>query len=240
MKIAVCVSGQQRKTNIQFETLNARMKAAFKNFTADYFYHTWDNCLLKKYENMVIEPEPIIDYSPIKDTTVYAGEYFDSKRKKYKKTQKLDYGTKQILAHNSLVAKLNKKYDVIVRVRWDLYFSDALNYACFLEKAKDEGPVGLGWAVMDTKLLDFPVKHNMTKNNPRWWKMISPDSLIMHTPEIWNVDMVNSLHEKKELLPAEWGWYQILCSNGKNNHTTYKGGCINMAPAIGKNWPQFL
>jgi|TARA_B110000211_G_scaffold232834_1_gene297504 hypothetical protein len=227
MKIAVCVSGQQRKTTIDFEQLNIRMKTAFINFDTDYFYHTWDNCVLKEYENIVIESEPIINYSPVKDTTIYAGEYFDLKRKS-KAINKLNRGTKQILAHNSLVAKLNKTYDVIVRVRWDLYFSNTLNYSPFLNKAKHEGPVGLGFPRWDLKMLEEPEEYLKTKNNKRWWKMISPDNLIMHTPETWNVNLVNNLHEKKELLPAEWGWYQILCSDGKDMHTGYRGGAISL------------
>lgn len=227
MKIAVCVSGQQRKTSIDPEILNNRMKTAFENFGADYFYHTWDNCVLKKYNNMIIEPEPVINYSPVKDTTSYAGEYFDLKRKS-KAIEKLNNGTKQILAHNSLVAKLDKPYDIIVRVRWDLYFSDTLDYSEFLKKAKCEGPVGLGYPRWDLKMLANPEEYPKIKSNKRWWKMISPDNLIMHTPEIWSVDMVNSLHKQKELLPAEWGWYQILCSDGNDKHTGYRGGAISL------------
>ena len=231
MRVAVCISGQQRKSSISLDELNSRMKFAFQDFDTDYFYHTWENCVLSnKYENMIIEPEPIIDYSPIKDTITYAGEYFDIKRKTYKKGDKLDNATKQILAHNSLMAKIDKGYDVIVRGRWDLYFSNKLDYQPFLKRAIKAGPVGLGFPKWDRKILDSPTRYEKTRENKRWWKMISPDNLIMHAPNIWNVDKVNSLHQKRELLPAEWGWYQILCSINEDSHTGYRGGAITLAP----------
>lgn len=230
MKIAVCISGQQRKCLVSFDELQSRREKAFSNVDAEYFYHTWDTSIIKNYENIVIEPEPEINYSPIKDTTSYAGEYMEHKRNIYSGKCKLDYSTKQILAHNSLVMRLPKQYDVVVRCRWDLYFSDTLDYRKYLEEAFNKGPVGLGYPKWDMTMLNNPTRYEKTTSNKRWHKMISPDNLIMHKLNIWDTTLVEHLHRSKKLLPAEWGWYQILCNCKEDSHSGYRGGAITMSP----------
>ncbi len=56
--------------------------------------------------------------------------------------------------------------------------------------------------------------------------MIS-DYLIMHKEEHLNTKEVYFLHENKQLLGAEFGWWQILSKPfGGNNHTSVYGGVI--------------
>ena len=53
------------------------------------------------------------------------------------------------------------------------------------------------------------------------------DYLIMHRKKDIDTDKVYKLHSKKNLLGAEWGWWQILSKpSGGENHTSVYGGII--------------
>lgn len=234
MKVAVCVSGQQRaSTKFSRAQHDESMKKAFRDFDVDYYYHTWNNSVMYKYDNMLIQPEPILDYHPVYDTKADAGSSMAKRRTLSTEQTKLFHASKQILAHNALVKTLKKKYDLIVRCRWDLYFSDKVDYSEFMKLAIDKGPVGMGYPKYDQQFLHNPILQERSQDNIRWWKMISPDNLIIHRADIWNTSLVDQLHAEKNLLPAEWGWYQILCGPFGDNHYTYKGGVICTAGVAG-------
>jgi len=229
MKVALCISGQQRQTKILQKEIDKRRLYAFKDVDVDFFLHTWKNQILFYYDDLITEVEPNIDYDPVLDTTEWAGSYFQSKRKE-KKGKSLYNSTKQILAHNTLVSKLKKDYDIIIRCRWDIYFSENINYSEWLKKSYNEGPISMGHRGWNLVYLDNPKPMGglQKKGNLRWEYMISPDAMIIHKPKDWDCNKVISLHKKKELLPGEWGWYQIL-SSGKNNHKGYHGGVLTLA-----------
>jgi hypothetical protein len=234
MRVAVCVSGQQRPFNLFSRKQHEdSMKHAFRDVQADYFYHTWNTSVLYKYENMIIEPEPVLSYHPVYDTTADAGSSFAKRRLLNTDQKKLLHASKQILAHSSLVKRLKDSYDVIVRCRWDLYFSDKVDYKSIIEKSYNDGPIGMGYPKYDKEFLHNPKLQKRDESNIRWWKMISPDNLIFHKAELWNTDLVEKLHAEKNLLPAEWGWYQILCAPFGDHHYGYKGGVICTAGVAG-------
>jgi len=236
MKIAVCISGQQRMNPwADRSEMDDNLLYAFRNVDVDIFRHTWDNSVIYAYEDLIIEPEPEIHYHPVLDTTEFAGEYFQTKRNNGGPSLKLFQGTKQILAHNTLVSRLDKEYDLIVRCRWDVYFSRELDYNRWFEKSYNEGPIGMGYWDWNQKVLNNPTPHlgEQNKNNVRWYKMISPEAMIMHRPEYWDCKRVNDLHESGNLLPAEWGWYQVLV-NGREDHKGYLGGVLTLSQTGGR------
>ena len=223
MKIAVCVSGQQRKTTIDRSILDSRMEEAFSSVDADFYYHTWVDNVLYDYPKMHKQAQPKIDYHPVLDVKHKAGVILEEKRKK-KKSEKFQHASKQILAHAYLCDNLNHKYDMIVRLRWDLYFSEKLDYKKLLEKSYEEGVHGYGYqAGMDHNLLNNPVK--LIKTSRRSDGMLT-DNCIFHKPEWFDTSYVYKLHEDKELLPAEWGFYQTMSEPFNDHHTNFLGGVI--------------
>ena len=58
MKIAVCVSGQQRKTTIDRSILDSRMEEAFSSVDADFYYHTWVDNVLYDYPKIHKQAQP--------------------------------------------------------------------------------------------------------------------------------------------------------------------------------------
>jgi len=229
MKIAFCISGLQRKTDIDYSVLENGMFSAFKNINVDYYYQTWNKNTLINNNKVLVLDEPDIGYDCVADTKSNAGPWLDHKRL-HKSSSKLYNSTKQILAHAFLVKSLRKKYDMIIKCRYDLYFSDKLDYNLYLEKSYEEGPYGFGWrsGKMDNesiKYLNSPEMLKKTTDNIRWNGMMR-DPLIFHRPKHFNTDYVFYLHEKKELLPAEAGWYQILSKPYDDHHTNYFGGVL--------------
>lgn len=223
MKIAVCISGQQRKTTIDRSILDSRMEEAFSSVDADFYYHTWVDNVLYDYPKIHKQVQPKIDYHPVLDVKHKAGVILEEKRKK-KKSEKFQHASKQILAHAYLCDNLNHKYDMIVRLRWDLYFSEKLDYKKLLEKSYEEGVHGYGYqAGMDHNLLNNPVK--LIKTSRRSDGMLT-DNCIFHKPEWFDTSYVYKLHEDKELLPAEWGFYQTMSEPFNDHHTNFLGGVI--------------
>ena len=233
MKVAVCISGQQRNTvGFAYSDLEKRMFHAFRNVDIDYYYQTWDdNKLHDRERDILVLPEPIIHYNPVHDPKYITGPWITRKKKDTENPYpKLFHGTKQILAHNYICKAITKKYDMIVRCRYDLYFSDILDYNKLLEKSYEEGPYGFGWQSgkmkpNDLNALNNPYAIEKRKDNDRWQGMLT-DNLIFHRPEHFNTEYVDHLHNNKELLTAEAGWYQVLSQPYNDHHTNFMGGIL--------------
>ena len=224
MRVAVCISGQQRSTTIHRSVLDDRMHNAFSKVNADFYYHTWMDRVLYNYPKMHKQAQPKVDYHPVFDVKHKAGIIVEEKRKNRDKVNKFQHASKQILAHAYLCDNLNHKYDMIVRLRWDLYFSSRLDYKELLEQSYEEGVYGYGFQErMDYNLLDNPVK--MKKQERRWDGMLT-DNCIFHKPEWFDTSYVYKLHENKELLPAEWGFYQTMSEPYNDHHSNFRGGVI--------------
>ena len=233
MKIAVCVSGQQRNIpRFSYSILEKIMFHAFRNVEADYYYQTWNiNKLNDRERNVLVLPEPDIHYNPVHDPKLVTGTWIKKRKDDVENPHpKLFHGTKQILAHNHLCKAITKKYDMIVRCRYDLYFSDVLDYKKLLEKSHEEGPYGFAWQSgkmhpNDLNVLDNPYTIKKSKDNERWQGMLT-DNMIFHKPEHFNTEYVDHLHDNKELLTAEAGWYQVLSHPYNDHHTNFIGGVL--------------
>lgn len=231
MKIAVCVSGQQRKTTIDRSILQWRMEDAFSSVNADFYYHTWIDSVLYDYPKMYKRIEPNLDYHPMFDVKHKCGVKLERKRKNNSRDsdlgRKFQHGSKQILAHAFLCDKLNCKYDMIVRARWDLYFSDKLDYKELLEKSYEQGVHGYGnpGGIIDYNLLDNPIEVLKSDNYYLDNEMLM-DALIFHRPEWFDTSYVYELHKNKELLPSEWGFYETMSKPFNDHHTNFLGGVI--------------
>tara|TARA_R110000868_G_scaffold289244_1_gene549377 strand:- start:3909 stop:4796 length:888 start_codon:yes stop_codon:yes gene_type:complete len=49
---------------------------------------------------------------------------------------------------------------------------------------------------------------------------------IIHRTHDWNTELIDRLHKDKLLLPAEWGWYQVLVEHPQNRHRHWDGGAV--------------
>jgi hypothetical protein len=233
VKIAVCVSGQQRSVrDFSYSTLEERMFQAFRNVEVDYYYQTWNNNQFNdRARDILVLPEPNIHYHPVHEIINITGPWIARRKADTKNLwEKLSHGTKQILAHNYLCKTISKQYDMIVRCRYDIYFSDVLDYKKLLEKSHDEGPYGFArqsgkMYSEDLKFLNEPCRMEKLKTNERWQGMLS-DNLIFHRPEHFNTEYVDYLHNNKELVTAEAGWYQVLSQPYGDHHTNFIGGVL--------------
>ena len=67
-------------------------------------------------------------------------------------------------------------------------------------------------------------KDSSNINNNDWYQMLA-DNLIIHTSEQLDTSYVYQLHEDKQLLGCEWGWWQTFSKpHGGLNHTSVYGG----------------
>ena len=219
MKIAVCISGLTRKNP---EIHCNKIKSVFPN--ADFYYHTWNGRKYPNEFNVLTSPEPTVNYHPILDTNQNKSTKLEWYRKNKKNIpSKQLNATKQILAHKFLVCQLEKKYDIIIRTRWDAQISNNIDYAPYLEMAYDVGPVGFMTRFLKKDNINKLRVLEKNKSETNWYCYL-PDVLIMHKPEHFDTEYVETLHKNKQLLPAEWGWYQTMSEPYGDIHTSIRGG----------------
>lgn len=228
MRIAVLISGAYKADGRTYEGGNREedkvrslekcrmsLKKAFP--MADFYYHTWHDGNIYEFP-WKIEFEPRISYHPLLDT-----EGFDTP--KYIKTRKkaendIDFRertknqTKQILAHASLLNSIEKDYDIIVRARHDTYVYGMGNFDHLIYKSQREN-IAIGLATLKEHSREFYRLHDVGKDYKECFLF---DQLIIHPRKLFDVEKVYKLHHEKRLLPAEFGWYQVM-----NEHECYSG-----------------
>ena len=70
------------------------------------------------------------------------------------------------------------------------------------------------------KLQELPKDENDINND---WFHFLPSSLIIHHRKHFDVKQVTQLDKNCELLPNEWGWYQVLSAPYGGIHTSVHG-----------------
>jgi hypothetical protein len=223
MRIALCITGLYRNwVNPPIPKLVNSMIKILK--PTDVYYHTWTEIKDKNPYDVYHCPEPILDYHPIDDVRI---ECLHEKFIQYKKDKILHDITanrnKQLLGYADLMSKIPDNYDLIIRARWETIVSEKFDYKSYKEKALHDGPVGFMIRPNRNQSIDDNLIVSKDKSDD--WFYFLPDALIFHKKEQFNVDLVHSLHKEKNLLPAEWGWHQILSRPyGGDIHTSVHGG----------------
>lgn len=236
MNIAICVAGIVRGN------VNDNIKRAqdrFGNITqTNIFFATWEEHKNKQSESLDCSyfPEPVLDYNPWLDCEESPHPKYAGYRKRMlsgeKMNPKLPHATKQIVAHAyQLKHQVPKHFDLIVRTRWDTFISQQLDFQKYLEYAY-ENRCAVGFAIRGNrhpyvhKFREVPKiypkvdQHPSVSNDWGWW---INDNMIIHHRYIFKPDEVLKLHEEGKLLPAEYGWYQVL-SEGRDDHVSVYGG----------------
>ena len=232
MNIAVCFAGLVRGN------VDKNIKAAKAQFGDNIYFATWEKFKDKKSEelNCSYWDEPVLDYNPWSECVE------DSPHPKYlgyKKIYKKDPGyrpkflnaTKQLIAHAyQLQYQVPKKYDIIIRTRYDTTISTKVDFSKYINYVS-ENKASVGFAIRGRRHSDIHSFKEIDKRYPKagennyshdwgWW---INDNLLIHHRSRFDSQKVHDYHKTKKLLPAEFGWYQIL-SEGKDDHLSVYGG----------------
>lgn len=236
MKIAICVSGIARANSVK----NAELVK--KSFDADIFFATWDSCVNEhssKFDCSVY-PEPKIEYNPWTDDNCICEHHkYHGYRKKfltgeYSTSSKFMNATKQILAHAYQLQDLPAEYDLIIRTRWDTYVSPNVNFINYVNESYQQNKA-IGFAVRNGRHENVHtfkeydqvyVNENTPHSISRDWAWWLNDNLIIHPRSLFDCDKAFNLNADKKLLPAEFGWYQML-SVDDNHKCVYGGAAID-------------
>ena len=227
MRVAVCISGLPRGKPGRDITLNfLNLKRNFPN--ADFYMGTWkgqESLMQRLFPN---EPvwyfdEPTIDYHPYLD--IAEEDTFERIKKPISISQTNEefratssHQTKQIIAHALMVDNLPKLYDVIIRARFDTFTSPLATFDPYIKNAYDNKRA-IGFACLKHHWHEFNTAHEITE--PTYTNRFLFDQLIIHSCEIIDTAQIYALSQERKLLPAEFGWWQILSHN--NNHRCVSG-----------------
>jgi len=226
LKVAVCVSGLARSGRPDRD-ISLNLKSVKRAFPmADVFLGTWSQHanhvghLFPEYRILPII-EPNIHYHPYIDAP-YDIIRTDKLRKMVRQShndamlrERYSHQTKQILAHAAMVDNLPTPYDAIIRVRYDTYVSQQADFAEYLSICiSQQRAIGFAWMQGVT---DFDVATPLPSDSQYRDRFLF-DQLIIHTANTFDPSYVRKLSDEKRLLPAEFGWWQVLSEPYGDNH----------------------
>lgn len=233
MKTAICLSGIPRG-NIDRNLEHARFH--FKD--ADLFLSTWVNQVPYRSTSF-IHQEPNTVYHPYKDCliTVPHPKFEHYKQigmngKGQEAFSRTIHHCKQILGHAYLLLELPLEYDMIIRMRYDTFLSLKVDFSSYLNRSYTEHrAIGFGTRYSRHPSIDilkeipriYP-SHTMAKEISQDWGWYLMDPLIFHPRSLFDTNLAITLHQEQKLLPAEYGWYQILSKPYQDNHLCVYGG----------------
>jgi len=226
-EVAVCVSGLARPGHEE------ALKIAKRVFPFDTFHMHWKGYELPKVDNLILFDEPVYEYHNLLDTK-YKPDC-DIWRRYTKKSggklfrregllAKTKHNSKQTLAHYWLVNTLPEKYKTIIKLRYDTILSEKVDFMPLLEKAQQGTVVGIAGSkpgyFVDTPLKTHTYKDCRRCTGPYLW-----DHLIFHPRH--KLKNVEQEFNNKNLMGAEWGWYQILNHQwNDNDYINVEGGNV--------------
>ena len=230
MKIAVCVSGLPR-SGVPDRNIKINIDRLKNNFpTADFYFASWDgqqdvlNKLLPG-ENVQYFQDDYNTYHPYIDTPtsiVSTGKYHKmvQQAKSNITFRNLSYHQhKQIIIHSLLCNTLSEEYDVIVRSRFDTVTYSKASFSEYILDAHTHKRA-IGFATLRHDWNTFNIAREIPIDSEYQYHFLF-DQLIIHNRAILNSNKVLELYNKKLLLPAEFGWWQVLSIN--NNHRNISG-----------------
>lgn len=249
MKIAVCYSGLVR------DNFDRNLKSVKHHFPdADYYFATWKKQTLPNVREKVYQfDEPKPHYHPFQDVVIDnpAPKFAAYKRKGKREGGHAGYTrtlhqTKQILAHAMLVDKIPAQdYDLIIRMRYDTFCSRQVDFSQWTKAAFEE-QVAVGFGTRTSRHPNIHEFFEVPKIYPdnvedqtliQDWGWTLLDIIIIHSPKLFNTELVYSLYKEKKLWSSEFGWYQVLSQPFGDSHKSVYGGA--QTNAFLKNHPGF-
>ena len=224
MRLAVCISGVNNKNSRIVKFLKEKIPEA------TYFYHTFSNKtnLIDKelHDSLFTMHYPKWHYHPMEVPNICKHGKFKKYVQQKLSWDKLYFGTVPILQHCDLLRKIPKEYNQIIRCDWNTQIDRQVDLHHWYRKAFEQGPIG--FMVRDNrgpnfgsgKLRELPKDENDVNND---WFHFLPSTFIIHHRKHFDVQQVTQLNKNCELLPNEWGWYQVLSAPYGGIHTSVHG-----------------
>ena len=224
MRLAVCISGVNDKKSMIVEQLKHKLPEG------TYFYHTFSNktnLVPKDYhEKLFTMHYPKWHYHPMHVANICKHGKFINYTEDRSTWDKFYYGIVPIIQHGDLLRKIPKEFDLIIRVDWNTQIDRQVNLHHWLRKAYEQGPVGFmirenrGPQFGSGQIQELAKDNNATFDD---WYHYLPKTLIIHHRKHFDTKLVNGLIKNAELLPNEWGWYQVLSAPYNDIHTSVHG-----------------
>lgn len=232
MKIAVCVSGILNAPNdiSELTRYNRRLIEKFPN--ADFYYGTWESqrelfsSVFPKYKCHYFE-DIKMHYHPY--LGIKEGHYIMPqfpklvqfiKKKKWQIEWSLHH-TKQIIIHGLLSDSIPKKYDIVVRTRYDAFIHRDADFSNYIaDSHKNSRAIGFATTQREKFNQLYPSDYKKDDGLMKKWML---DQLIIHPASMMNAKYAIKLHALCRLHPAEVGWYQVLSKPFGGNHLNYHG-----------------
>lgn len=232
MRIGVFVSSQIRGEVKRLRRNLNLLKDAFP--TGELILGVWDYQEEQAHnyadlaKEVLIIKEPIIHYEPYIDNPKALLNYQYQKKLK-SPSERHKHQTKQILAHNELVNRYGKEYDIIVRARWETVVAFNINFFPYVKEVlEDDRIISLSTRsdyhkevlrIGEFSSSEYRFMNHKNSKTGRVYlaqadnQMLLDNGILIHKSQDWCVDLVNELHSTKKLLAAEFGWYQVLIGN---------------------------
>ena len=228
IRVALCVSGNQRQSAPKLDVINKIMVDLFEPMGVDIYYQTFDDKPpLLDPGNLLITKDPLVNYHPIYDPSL---DWIDPnprllwQRSSTKIHPKWRKTAKQLIAHADIIDNLPHDYDIIIRTRWDAVFSPMVNWREWITEAHSSGrPIGFqGPYQSNLDNLDHSPYDLAPDGRGRRNHLM--DHAIIHTKDVYDTDRVRQLYRDKQLFGGEWGWYQIMSAPFSDHHRCLWGG----------------
>lgn len=211
--------------------------------------------LLEKYSDKIVYvEEPVIHYSPYIDNPTAIMHYQYQKKLK-NPDERHQHQTKQILIHNELMKKYGMNYDVIVRSRYDTTICPFINFNLFINECYEK-PTTIAISTRSdyhNSILSigevasnyYPyMNHRNEKTNSikciETAEMLLDNGVLIHRSSDWNSDLVEKLHTNKNLLAAEFGWWQILVAGTSHRNWKHFDGGASINRSVMKSDREML
>lgn len=211
MNPAVVVSGIWNGEDIE-----EKRKYIQKFFPYDIFFTSWTNEKLDNTEVVQFE-EPEDNFCklalcPDKKRFV---ESLPLKGSVWTSVALVPYtwGNKQIYGHALALEKLDPKYDMVIKLRWDIFLFKNINWIEYVEKSYEFNSA-LGFNAVKNNVVGRPVRkiyasdENPKKRRP--WGYGLNDQLIIYPRKLFNPKRTIELFNNTQLRGAESGWWQML------------------------------
>lgn len=233
MNVAVCISGLAREGHI--ECID-HLRYVFSDY--DVYFGHWKEHDPPKIDNLFLFDEPKINYHCITETKYKPDcsklqEHLvplDQMQARIRGLQeKYSHSFKQILAHEFLINQIDPKYDLIIKLRYDVLlpktklmkkiFENLINFVY----QKD---IVIG--IAQPKTLKLSEKLFMHKdfdcNSCTGYRVF--DQIIIH--QRYRAKGAYKLYQEKNLLGSEWGCHQVFCQQWglPKSYQNIRGGML--------------
>lgn len=231
MKVAVCISGLPRSGRLDRDiTLN--FDSVRKKFIgADFFFGTWESHHSKTqqlFPDFAVQSlvEPNINYHPYIDAP--SDLVVTEKLRKMIHQSQINstlrdiylHQTKQIIAHAMMVESLPTHYDIIIRARYDTFVSTEADFTPYINDCfSTKRAIGFAWV---PTICNFNDAKPVPKDS-QYCNRFLFDQLIINRKDMIEPLYIFELSKNKRLLPAEFGWWQVLSEPYGNNHLCMSG-----------------